>query len=188
MKKLTYILLIVLSIAILTACTTPVDNSPRASMGNKNASIVIEEFSDFECPACGIVSPQLETIVGKYLDKVRFDYYHYPLSYHKYAFKAAEASECANDQGKFWEFSKLAFANQKNLTEDNLKKFASNLKLDTTKFNTCLDSGQKKGKIKNDMKEGNNRSLGGTPSIYVNKKLIPFTSATAFEQYLKSLM
>ena len=188
MKKIINLLFIGLSILILTSCTPQVDNSPRATLGNQNAKVVIEEFSDFQCPACGVISPMVEQIVRKYLDKVRLDFYHYPLSYHQNAFIAAEAAECANDQGKFWEFGKVAFANQTNLTEDNLKLFAKNLKLDTTKFNQCLDSGAKKAKIKNDMAEGDKRDLQGTPSFYVNGTLVPFTSSTAFESYIKSLV
>lgn len=156
-------------------------------MGSKTATVVIDEFSDFECPACANISPLLEAIVKKNSDKVRLDFYHFPLSYHKNAFMAAEAAECANDQGKFWEFGKLAFANQTRLTEDNLKAFAKNLKLDTAKFDKCLNSGQKKSKIRNDIAEGTRRNLGYTPSIYVNKKLVKWSSAEAFESYIKGL-
>ncbi len=187
MRNIIKITLLILTISVLTACGTSPDNTPRASMGSKAAKVVIDEFSDFECPACANIGPQLEAIAKKNSDKVRLDFYHFPLSYHKNAFIAAEAAECANEQGKFWEFAQLNFKNQKVLTEDNLKTFAKNLKLDTVKFNKCLDSGIKKSKIRNDIAEGNRRKLGYTPSIYVNKKLVEWSGAEAFESYIKGL-
>lgn len=182
------IFVFILSALVLTSCTTSSDNTPRASIGNANATVVIDEFSDFECPACGVISPQLEDIARKNSDKVLLNFYHFPLSYHKNAFIAAEAAECANDQGKFWEMGKVMFTNQRILTEDNLKTFAKNLKLDTAKFDKCLDGGQKKARIRSDIAEGNRRNLGYTPSIYVNKQLIQWTSAGEFESYIKGLV
>lgn len=182
------IFILIFSITLLTSCTTSDGINTRASIGNKNATVVIDEFSDFECPACGVISPQLEDIARKNSDKVLLNFYHFPLSYHQSAFIAAEAAECALDQNKFWEMGKVMFTNQRMLTEDNLKTFAKNLKLDTAKFNKCLDSGQKKAKIKSDIAEGNSRNLGYTPSIYVNKQLIQWVSAGEFEKYIKGLV
>lgn len=186
MKKILLITLILLSVIPLSACT---EDNPhkRASIGNPNASIVIDEFSDFECPACANVFPELETVAENNKDIVQLNFYHFPLSYHQYAFLAAEAAECANDQGKFWEYASTVYTNQNNLTEDNLKTFASNLGLDTTKFNNCLDNGEKKAYIKADTYEGRKRKLSYTPSIYVNKQLIQWGGTEEFEKYLKSL-
>ena len=186
MKKLILLILILFSITLLTSCT---EDSPRkrAMIGNPNASIIIDEFSDFECPACATVGPELEAVVLRNKDIVQLNFYHFPLSYHQHAFLAAEAAECANDQSKFWEFAKTAFTNQNNLTEDNLKTFASNLGLDTAKFDTCLDSGEKKSFVKADTYEGRSRQLSFTPSIYVNKQLVKWTTAEEFEKYIKSL-
>ena len=189
MKRAIHILLIIFSITILASCTTPVDSSPRASMGSKTASVVIDEFSDFECPYCSTIGNQVLDIVKRNSNNVRLDFYHFPLtSIHKNAFKAAEAAECANEQGKFWEYAKMNFANQKSLTEDNLKLFASKIKLDTAKFNKCLDNSEKKSKIKSDMQEGIKRGVKGTPNFYVNGKFVQYTGAENFEKYIKSLI
>src|SRR5512136_2966908 len=108
MKKFIKNLLFIVLFLLLTSCT-PADNGKRASLGNSNAKILIEEFSDFQCPACAAISPELEKLVIRNSNIARLDYYHFPLNYHEYAFKAAEAAECANDQGKFWEFMNMAF-------------------------------------------------------------------------------
>jgi len=186
MKKLIYLSLILASVTFLSACTTD-DLGKRASIGNPNASIIIDEFSDFECPACATVSPELEKVVLRNKDIAQLNYYHFPLSYHKFAFQAGEASECANDQDKFWEYAQVLFKNQKNLTEDSLKSYASNLGLNTETFNKCLDSGVKKGRVKTDTYEGRRRQVSYTPSIYVNGTLVKWTGAVEFENYLKSL-
>ncbi len=186
MKKLLGIISIIFSITLILACT-PSDNSPRAFLGNADAPNLIEEFSDFECPACAIISPQLEDMVRKNPDIARLEFHYFPLNYHKYAFKAAEAAECTNDQGKFWKYAKVLFKNQKNLTQDALVTYAQNLKLDTTIFEECLNSGAKQGRIKNDMNEAHSRQLKYTPSIYVNGQLVKWSESEEFEKYLKSL-
>jgi len=188
MKKLFKISLMTACFLIFTACSTPPpDTGNRASIGNPNAKVLIEEFSDFQCPACAEISPQLEKIAENNSEIARLEFYHFPLTYHQYSFKAAEAAECANDQDKFWEFMNIAFKNQDNLTEDNLKSFASNLGLNMETFNTCLDSGQKKARINSDINEGTRHDLGYTPSIYVNGTLVQWNSVDEFEKYIKSL-
>ena len=114
-------------------------------------------------------------------------FYKHNISYHKNAFRAAEAAECALDQGKFWEFAKMNFKNQKNLTEDNLKSFARQLNLDQEIFDTCFDGHEKQGKIKSDINDGIKRGLSYTPSIYVNGQLVKWSGIETFEAYLKSL-
>lgn len=183
MKKL---FIIPFAFLLLSACT-PDDTGPRAYLGNPMATILIEEFSDFECPACAVVSPQLEEVVKRNSDKVLFHYYHFPLSQHTYAFKAGEASECAYDLGKFWEYGNLLFKNQRNLGEDNLKLLAGQLGLDQAVFDDCLDSGVKKARVKADLYEGSFRQVSYTPSVYVNGKLVKWSGAEEFEAYINSL-
>ena len=186
MKKFIYLSLFSLSLLILSACTT--DNTgSRAFLGNPDAPVLVEEFSDFECPACASLAPQLEELVLRNPDIARLEFHHFPLPYHQNAFKAAEAAECAGDLGKFWEFVKKAFQNQKNLSIDNLKNFAGELGLDQAAFDYCLDSGKKRSSIKNDIYEGRRRQLSYTPSIYVNGQLIQWNGVVQFEAYLKSL-
>lgn len=81
--------------------------------GNKNAAIRVVEFSDFECPFCENVYPTIKALEAKYGDKLSIEYRHYPLPFHPNAQKAAEASECAGEQGKFWEMHDAMFEAQK---------------------------------------------------------------------------
>ncbi|PIN95708.1 hypothetical protein COU56_00740, partial [Candidatus Pacearchaeota archaeon CG10_big_fil_rev_8_21_14_0_10_31_9] len=99
-------------------------------------------------------------------------YKHFPLtSIHPYAQKAAEASECANRQGKFWEYHDTLFENQQALDVPSLKLYASQLKLDTTKFNKCLDGGEASAKVNKDSQDAQVAGGQGTPYfVLVNKK------------------
>lgn len=138
--------------------------------GGKNAKVTIVEYSDFECPFCGAAHPTVKQVMDTYGDQVRLVYRHYPLSFHPQAQKAAEASECASDQGKFWEFHDLVFDNQDLLQGGvpQLKKWAAELKLNTTKFNNCLDSGEKAAKIAAQQDGGNAVGVSGTPGFFIN--------------------
>ena len=80
--------------------------------GNPDAMVRIVEFSDFQCPFCARAYPTMKALLEKYGDKVSLEYRHYPLSFHPYAQKAAEASECAGEQGKFWEMHDKMFSLQ----------------------------------------------------------------------------
>lgn len=149
--------------------------------GDKNAKVTLVEYSDFQCPYCGAVEPTLEKILTDYKGKVRLVYRHFPLSFHENAQKAAEASECANDQGKFWEYHDLLYKNQGALTVDNLKQYAKDLKLNTTKFNTCLDNGTYTQKVKDEETQGTNYGVQGTPATFVNGVLV--SGAQPYESF-----
>lgn len=187
MKNLSKILFISLSLMSLSACGTKGVAAPRAVIGDVGSKVVIEEFSDFQCPACGQVSPQMEAIARANPSLVRLEFRHFPLSQHENAFNAAVAAECANLQGKFWEFGGIEFKNQNSLTTDNLKSFAKNLGLDAVAFDTCLDGSQTAGRVRDDLSLGQIRGVSYTPSFYVNGKLIQFTTEEAFEGYINSL-
>jgi len=187
MKILSRTLFAILPLILLSACETSGTNAPTASIGNAGAPVLIQEFSDFQCPACGTVSPEMESIARANLDKVRLEFHHFPLSQHENAFRAAIASECANIQGKFWEYGKLAFENQSNLTGDKLKEIATTIGLDTANFNKCLDDNQTSGRVREGLKLGSDLGVSYTPSFFVNGKLIQFTGREEFEGYLKTL-
>ncbi|MGD0115134.1 MAG: thioredoxin domain-containing protein [Dehalococcoidia bacterium] len=163
--------------------------------GPADAKVTIVEYSDFECPYCARFATQtLPQIEANYGDKVLFVFRNYPLpaTIHPYAEKAAEAGECANDQGGFWDYHDLLFQNQSQLTAlvlgnptngvdkvvEQLKQYARSLNLDTARFNQCLDSGEDIEKVKSDQSALNDvvSSLGitafGTPSFLINGKFV----------------
>ncbi|MDP2939941.1 MAG: thioredoxin domain-containing protein, partial [Candidatus Omnitrophota bacterium] len=132
------------------------DNHVR---GDFNASITLVEFSDFECPFCERHYPTLNKILEDYKGKVRLVYKHFPLGFHPNAQKAAEASECADEQGRFWEYHDKLFENlaASGYSVANFKQWAKDLGLDSGKFNGCLDSGKFAQKVKDDFQEGSGK-------------------------------
>jgi protein-disulfide isomerase len=188
MKK-TFALLI-FSLVILSACDTGTSSSATATpqkLGRAEAPVLIEEFSDPQCPACGVISPQVEKIVRENPEVARLEYYNYPLPYHENAFISSEAAECAGDQGKFFEYLGILFQNQNSLTEDFLRNTADSLSLDRTAFDSCLDNHEHKADILAQMAEGNRRKIPGTPTLYVNGQMLKWSDAETFTGYLKSL-
>jgi len=152
--------------------------------GSKNAPVTIVEFSDFQCPYCGRFAIEtLSQIKTNYIDtgKVKVVYKDFPLSFHENAQKAAEAAQCAFDQDKFWEFHDKIFQNQQDLSIISLKRFASELELNTEKFNGCLDSGKMAARVQKDVQEGASVGISGTPAFLVNG--IGVTGAQPFEVF-----
>ena len=107
-------------------------------------------------------------------------YKDFPLAIHANAQKAAEASRCAAEQGKYWEYHDHMFTNQSTLAPDNLKKFAADLQLDTAQFDSCLDSSKYTQAVAKDVAEGNRVGVTGTPAFFVNGRFLsgaqPFTA------------
>jgi protein-disulfide isomerase len=114
---------------------------------------------------------------------------HFPLNFHKDAMPAAEASMEAMEQGRFWEYHDLLFANQKALSRADLELYAEQLGLDMAAFKSALDSGKWKAKIQKDMAEGNRAGVQGTPSVFINgRKFSPpgGYSVEAFQSVIDS--
>src|SRR5438874_6846028 len=132
------------------------------SRGPAKAPVTIVEFSDFQCPFCGREVPVIERIMKEYDGKVRLVFRHYPLDFHQFAAKAAEAGACAADQGKFWELHDKMFGNQNKLAVEDLKGYAKSVGVDPVKFDKCLDSGEKKPLVDEDQKAGNDAGVNGT--------------------------
>ncbi|MBI1934212.1 thioredoxin domain-containing protein [Candidatus Peregrinibacteria bacterium] len=160
---------------LLTACVDKTGLSAESRKGphpqsNTTSPIVVHEFGDFQCPACRtaqstIVQPLLE----KYGAKIRFEFKHFPIvSLHRHAMVAAQASECAADQGKFWDFVDLAYEKQSDLRSDVFPVWAKELGLDVPLFERCLKSRMKKGTVLEDYEEGKSVGVKGTPTFFVN--------------------
>jgi protein-disulfide isomerase len=144
-------------------------NGAAPVLGKKDAPITLVEFSDFQCPFCQRMAPIMRQVAQKYGDKVQIIYRQYPIpSIHPFAFKAAEASLCAQEQGKFWEMHDAMFQDQKKLAVSDLKETAGRLGMDSKKFNGCLDSGKYVEQIQNDSREAVRSGVTGTPAVFVN--------------------
>jgi len=141
--------------------------------GDAKAPVTIVEFSDFHCTYCRAVQPALLQLLAKYPGRVRLVYKHYPLdSLHPQARRASEASWCANEQGKFWQFHDRVYAAGSDASEAALGKFASEASLDKAAFDTCLASGKATRAIQKDVQEGSGHGINGTPGFFVNGRFL----------------
>lgn len=146
-------------------------------IGDKNAPITMIEFSDFECPFCKrFFDESLSQIEKNYIEKgyVKLVYRDFPLTnIHPNAQKAAEAAECADEQGKWRAMHDIIFKNQQSgLSIDNFKKWAKEIKLDAKKFDECLNSDKYKAEVEKDLNDGLSYGVQGTPSFFINGELL----------------
>ncbi len=150
------------------------NNGDAPVLGKPGAPVTLVEFSDFQCPFCRQFAPNMRQIEKNFGDKVQLVYRQYPIpSLHPFAFKAAEASLCANEQGKFWELHDMMFGEQDKLTVMDLKEKARRLGMDQKKFDSCLDTGKYTERVQKDMQEGTRVGVTGTPAIFVNGVELP---------------
>ena len=147
--------------------------------GRKDAPITIVEYSDIQCPFSSRFHLTMNKIMEAYPNDVRWVYKHFPLSrIHPLASRAAEASECADEQGKFWEYIDVLYENQSLISRDYLITAASVAGLNSNKLEVCLDSGKYAKKLENDIKKGRSKGVSGTPGSFINgvslKGAVPF--------------
>jgi protein-disulfide isomerase len=143
------------------------------SIGPEDAPITIIEFSDFECPFCGRASPTVKQVLAEYEGKVRLVYRHFPLeSIHPNARGAAGASACANEQGKFWEYHDVLFANSRQLSPEKFEVFATQAGLDATAFNACVADGRFDADVDRDLADARSVGVSGTPSFFINGRML----------------
>ncbi len=140
--------------------------------GPKDAPIEIVEFSDFQCPFCQRAEPTVERVLKTYGDRVRFIYRHYPLPNHPDARPAAEASACAHEQGRFWEFHRVLFANTSRLGAADLKAHGVTAGLDAARFAACVDGREQKARVERDLEEAGLAGVTGTPAFFINGRAL----------------
>lgn len=173
----------------------PAKTSAGRVLGNANAPVTIDMYSDFQCPVCRRADLVIQQLVPKYVDAGKAK-----VVYHNFAFignestRAAMAAECANDQGKFWEYATYLFDHQTGenvgaFADANLKRFAQELQLDTTTFNACLDSSKHAALIQQELEQGRALGIRATPSFFINGQFIegllpPEQFSAAIESYL----
>lgn len=140
--------------------------------------IVLEEFSDFQCPACKAYHPIVQQILSEFSeDELTFKYRHFPLiNIHPNAYNSAVASEAAREQGKFTEYGDLLFENQDKLNEEDLVRYAEQLELDIDKFNTDRKNPDIIARVDNDLKEAESRNFNSTPTFALDGKRLSIQS------------
>lgn len=187
-----------LVIVNLTAPRTPrvpAQTSSGRILGDVNAPVTIDIYSDFQCPVCRRADLVIQQLTPQYIDTGKAK-----VVYHNFAFigrestQAALAAECANDQGKFWEYATKLFDNQTGenigaFADANLKRFAQELNLDPAAFNACFDSNKHGALIQKENDEARALGVQATPSFFINGQFIegllpPDQFAKTIESYI----
>ncbi len=155
---------------------------PARVLGDSDAPVTIVEFSDYQCPFCKRALPVLHELLKKYDRKIRLAYRDFPLtSIHSGAEAAAEASRCAAEQGRFWQYHDILFEHQSKLDDASLVGYARQLALDVPRFEQCLTSHKYQATVQEDLKEGEQAGVSGTPGFFING--IPLMGAQPFARF-----
>jgi protein-disulfide isomerase/Tfp pilus assembly protein PilF len=156
--------------------------------GSSQAPVMIVEFSDFQCPFCRKVQGTLKSLLETYQGQVSLAYRDFPLrGMHSQAEIAAEASRCAGEQGRFWEYHDLLFANPEKLNRRGLAEMAASVKLDEQRFDACLSSGKYAKQVEQDIQDGIRAGVEGTPGIFINGVLLSGAQPqAAFEKIIQT--
>ncbi len=173
--------------------TTPALPYAAPVRGDPTAPVTIVEYGDFQCPSCGAFSRSIEPqIVEQYVKagKAKIVFKHFPWIGPE-SKRAAEAASCAGEQGRFWEYHDLLYANQRGensgfLSTDRLKRFASDLTLDRDAFDRCLDGGAYRAAVQADFDEVLRLGLSATPSFVVNGQRVSPASFAAWQALIEA--
>ncbi|MEC7984093.1 MAG: thioredoxin domain-containing protein [Myxococcota bacterium] len=146
--------------------------------GSPSAPYTVVEFADFQCPHCALTTPEVKKVISRHKGVAKLVYKHYPLSsicnpnisglFHENACIAAYAADCAQEQGKFWDMTKLIFKNQDYLSERDLEFIAQQIKLDLDSYQTCLQKSEIKEGIESDIKAADGIGVEGTPALFLH--------------------
>lgn len=148
----------------------------------EGGQVVVVEFSDFECGHCAKAFHELKRVLPRFANDVTLVFHHFPLdascnpavdgTFHRYACLAAFASECAAEQGRFWEYHDLLFTNQSALDRDSLLEYADRLGMDRAAFVSCLESDRARARVEHDVSEGARLKITSTPTFFLNGRTV----------------
>jgi protein-disulfide isomerase len=191
--------MVALALIVLVGLPAAGTNTAKAngnSLGDANAPVTLEVYADFQCPICGQFDRgTLKQIEDKYVKngKARIVFNHYAFIGDE-STRAAEASECANEQGKFWEYADTVFNNQAGenqgaFSDANLEKFAQQVGLDMTKYKICMDQHTYLGKVQASTQAGSQRGINSTPTLFINGQMaVGAISLARFESIAGTLL
>ncbi len=163
--------------------TFQMDLEGRPSIGPETAPVTIVEFADYQCPFCGRHSREvLPRVLSEYEGEIRYVVVNFPIPrIHPLAPRAAEAAECAHDQGRFWDYHDLLFENQEALELTDLKGYATQVGLDAEAFDACLEGGVHAQKVQQDLQDGFRNGIDSIPTFFINGRRL--VGAQPFEGF-----
>jgi protein-disulfide isomerase len=184
----------------VTAATASVPSTPGPGAdpphvrGPETASVVLEEFGDFECPACAKFQPVWKSLEPEYGKKIRVIFRHFPLPLHKRALMGAYAAEAAGLQGKFWEMHDKLFENREQWSKSTeaealtlIESFAKDLGMDVEKFKLDRQSDPVRNRVKLDFQRGKSLKIKATPTLYLNGTEVPYSQLKTVAEFRKIL-
>jgi protein-disulfide isomerase len=185
---------------VIRGTPVPISNANGTAIGDPNAPVKIDVFEDFACSACQVYNVKVEpSVLTDIVDKggVYYVFHNFPFlddrSTDKRSHRAASAAECANEQGRFWDYKQLLFLNQGNeaingeFNAERLAKYAQALNLDMAKFNACVQANPYQSVIDADKKLGETMNINGTPSIFVNGQEVAPGKVPTMQDMLKAV-
>ena len=151
--------------------TIPV-NATDHSIGRSDAVVTVVEYGDFECPNCKQAYPAVKLLLHRFKERIRFAYRHFPLEeVHSHALQAAEASEGAAGQGKFWPMHDLLFENQPHLKLHHLRGYAERLELDLARYTAEMADRLYLQRVREHVQSGRESGVRATPAFFVNGRI-----------------
>jgi len=152
------------------------------SIGPEDAPVTIVEFSDYQCPYCASWYQQtFDRLIANYPGQIRFVYRDLPLPMHPEAIPAAEAANCAGEQGAYWKFHDALFSGQYDLGRAAYEQYAADLGLEPAAFTACLDDHRYQDEVRADAADATRLGLTGTPSFVINGRIL--IGALPFEDF-----
>lgn len=162
--------------------------------GNPDSSVVLVEYSDFQCPACAQFQPVVTELLNLYGDQISFEYRHFPLiNIHPQAKAAALAAEAAGQQGKFFEYHDILFTRQSEWSgtanaNQLFVDYAAELELDTDRFRQQQRARALSDKVENDMRAGLLADVTGTPTFYLNGEKLELTTLASLIEHVEDAL
>ena len=159
-------------------------SDPAHTLGPANAPVQLEEFGDFQCPPCGMFHPILEQMHEEFGDRLRITFREYPLPTHQHALAAASAAEAAGIQGKFWEMHDLLYEHQNDWKDQFdvrpiFERYAKQAGVDVERYKRDLEGDLVAQRIFQDGRRGHSLGVGGTPTVFINDREVPFENLAA---------
>jgi protein-disulfide isomerase len=142
------------------------------TLGPESARVTVVEYGDFECPYCAQAAPGIQLMLVRYAGNVRFAFRHFTQDVHPHAIAAAEATECAAAQQKFWPMHNLLYRRQSRLARPDLNRYAREVGLDIARFKVEMDEHAHLDRIQADLASGRRSGVRSTPGIFVDGRML----------------